>query len=148
MKIFELYKISLCKCLSQNGPMPSIIYYWRAIKAFLQTFTTFCQLCQLFTISYCFANYLQQYSTLSWSDSFKIIIQSSLLYFYFCVYVQELFSVSWNKFHIMEHFSYLLVMEHHINLSLALDPHFNSSMWLELLFLSVRQQHHLKIHSL
>ena len=32
---FLNYTKLLCKCLSQNGPMPSIIYYWRVIKAFL-----------------------------------------------------------------------------------------------------------------
>ena len=43
---------------------PQVIYYGRALKSFLQTFTTFCQLCQIFTIFYhlepTFANHLPE----------------------------------------------------------------------------------------
>ena len=36
--------------------------------------------------------------------SLKVVIQFSLLYIYLCVYVQELFSVSWKNLHAMEIF--------------------------------------------
>ena len=42
--------------------------------------------------------------------------------------MQELFPVLWKEFHTAEHFSYLLVTEHHINLSQVLNPLVNSSM--------------------
>lgn len=56
------------------------MYCWHILKSFQQTF-------------YHVANYLLQ------------CIQShNLIYFYFYIFVQELFSVSWKTFHIIEYF--------------------------------------------
>ena len=115
---------------------PQIIYYQRVQNAFLQNFATFYQLLStLYDI------------TLRWSCLFKIIIRSSLLYFYFYVCVQKLFSASWKNLHVVLTF-YSFVTEHHSNLPLVLDPCFNSSICCQLLVLSVRSQHRLEIDRL
>ena len=80
--------------------------------------------------------------------SLKIIIWSSLLYFRLFGYVQELFPVSWKNLHAAETFSYQFFTEHYFRLSLVLNPRFNSFRCFQLLILSARPQHHLKICSL
>ena len=73
--------------------------------------------------------------------SLKIIIWSSLLYFRLFGYVQELFPVSWKNLYAAETFSYQFFTEHYFR-------RFNSFICFQLLILSVRPQHHLKICSL
>ena len=69
--------------------------------------------------------------------SLKIVICSRLLNFRLYVYAQELFIISWKKFHLLEHFSYPFVTEHHINLSLVFNPLFISSICCQSLVLFV-----------
>ena len=123
------------------------IYYQRAPKTFWQPLTT----------SHYLTNCLTQQSKLKWllkknffTKNFlcllKIIIRSSLLYFRPYVYAQELFTVSWNNLHTMEHFFYSFTTGHYIRL--LLNPLCNSSMCYQLLVLSIRSQHNLVIDSL
>ena len=136
---------------------PQSIYYRRTLKAFSANFvnsllfsTTLCKL--LLTIYYSSLNRSGLKKFLCFTKNFllsiKIIIQSSLLYFYVYAYVQELFPVSKKKFHTKKYFSYPFVTEHHINLSVVLKLLFNSSVCSQSLVLSIRQQRYLVISSL
>ena len=53
-----------------------VIFYGRALKSFLQAFTTFCQLCQIFTIFYhleqTFANHLSKIKFLLVCNNFAL----------------------------------------------------------------------------
>ena len=80
--------------------------------------------------------------------SLKIVICSRLLNFRLYVYSQELFIISWKKFHLLEHFSYPFVTEHHINLSLVFNPLFISSICCQSLVLFIRPKRHLVIDCL
>ena len=113
-------------------------------------FNNFLPLPTSFTLT--FVNYLPQQSTLEQLWKFlhprKKFLHSlklwfSLFYIYFYVYVWKLFSVLWKRFHVMEHFSYSFVTEHDINLSMVLNPCFNSSICCQLHVLFIRAQHHL-----
>ena len=72
----------------------------------------------------------------SFLHSIKIIIRSSLLYYYFYACVQELFPVLWKTFHKIN----LSWFIQNISLSLDLNPHFKSSICCKSHILSVRPQ--------
>ena len=71
-------------------------------------------------------SYILQRKTFSHAQS---KLQFGLAYFYFSIYVQELYLVPWKKFHPVEHLSFRVYCDHNISLSLVLDPDFDSSMF-------------------
>ena len=119
------FDITRLKCFES----PKIIYRRWALKAFWKLLTT----------SLYFANYLlQQWRFMKvFSHLLKIIIWSNSLHIYFYAYVQERFSVSWKNLHSVEVF-YAFVTEHHINLSLILNQHFNISICCQSLVISFK----------
>ena len=99
-----------------------IIKYRPTLKPFLLFPTTLPQICQLFTTSNHHAPILKIKKILECARTFFCIVEKS--------------PGSGNFF-------YPFVMEHHINLSPVLNPHFYSSICCQSLVISIRSQHNL-----
>ena len=80
------------------------IYYRSALKTFYASFDNFLLLSTTLVTIYVTVK-LFLYFAKNFLYLLKIIICCSLLYFRLYVYVQELFSVSWENLHTVEHLS-------------------------------------------